>query len=151
MIPVQEPKKPDDAEYHLMIQFKNKKATPWARKGHLVAWDQFEVPFKKIEKGYELDKRLDMKIQEKEEELKAKSDKFELTISKTTGLITSLKVERRHLIKTPLKPNFWRAPIDNDNLKRVVSYNIPILSKLIPENPWKKASNQIQVIDNTPL
>ncbi|MCG3255644.1 MAG: DUF4981 domain-containing protein [Candidatus Heimdallarchaeota archaeon] len=145
MIPFLKPKKPDSNEYHLMIQFKLKKATSWARKGYLVAWEQFKVPFEGLKKVYDFDKTNDLEIQENVEEIKAMSEKFTVTISKITGFITSFEVENRQLITSPIAPNFWRAPIDNDNLQRVVSYTFPLLSKLISENPWKKASSRMQV------
>ena len=145
LIPIQKPKKPDDAEYHLMIQFKLKKATSWAKKGYLVAWDQFSVPFEGLEKKDVFDKKLELEIQENDEAIKAKSNKFAVSVSKITGFITSLEVENRQLLESPIKPNFWRAPIDNDNLRRVASYNFPLLSKLIPENPWKKASSLMRI------
>ncbi len=149
LIPIQKPKKPDDAEYHLMIQFKLKTKTSWARKGHLVAWDQFEIPFEKIKKEDVFDKKHAIDVKENEKEIKVKTDKFVVIINKITGLITSLQAEKRQLIKTPLQPNFWRAPIDNDNLKRVISYTFPLLSRFIPENPWKNASNLMTVEEFT--
>lgn len=145
MIPFQKPKKPDSNEYHLMIQFKLNKTTSWARKGYLVAWEQFKVPFESLKKVYDFDKTHDFEIQENVAEIKATSEKFTVTISKITGYITSFEVENRQLITSPIAPNFWRAPIDNDNLQRVVSYTFPLLSKLILENPWKKASSRMHV------
>ncbi|MFO7617051.1 MAG: glycoside hydrolase family 2 TIM barrel-domain containing protein [Bacteroidales bacterium] len=39
---------------------------------------------------------------------------FEVAFNKSTGWIESLKSGRKELIRGPLKPDFWRAPIDND-------------------------------------
>jgi beta-galactosidase len=36
------------AEYHLKILFKLRSDTPWANEGHIIAWDQFELPFEKV-------------------------------------------------------------------------------------------------------
>ncbi|MFK7935839.1 MAG: glycoside hydrolase family 2 TIM barrel-domain containing protein, partial [Saprospiraceae bacterium] len=35
-------------------------------------------------------------------------------IDKKTGLIHSYQVNESELLKSPLRPNFWRAPVDND-------------------------------------
>jgi len=39
---------------------------------------------------------------------------FTLQLSKTEGTITSLKYKRVELVESGLRPDFWRAPIDND-------------------------------------
>ena len=40
--------------------------------------------------------------------------KLQDQIDKKTGLISALKSENRNLLATPIIPNFWRAPVDND-------------------------------------
>ncbi|MHA1259982.1 MAG: DUF4981 domain-containing protein, partial [Candidatus Heimdallarchaeaceae archaeon] len=38
------------SEYHLMIKFKLKKATLWAKKDFIVAWEQLKFPYKLTKK-----------------------------------------------------------------------------------------------------
>ncbi|GAH92570.1 unnamed protein product, partial [marine sediment metagenome] len=79
------------------------------------------------------------------EELELKNKKFTIKFSKSLGSIISYSVNERELFLSPLEPNFWRAPIDNDNLKRVVTYNYPFLGWLIRTNSWKKAAKKRKV------
>ncbi|MBN2593825.1 MAG: DUF4981 domain-containing protein [Sedimentisphaerales bacterium] len=104
------------AEYFLKISFALADDTSWAAKGHVVAWEQFEIPFD-VPRTPSVDTAAmsPLKLQESDASLKITGRDFELTIGKPSGAIESLKFDGKELISEPLIPNFWRAPIDNDN------------------------------------
>ena len=56
-----------------------------------------------------------------------KCGRVEAKVSGETGYIHSLKIEGREMLSEPIKPNFWRAPIDNDLSPQVPAF----VSKLV--------------------
>lgn len=44
----------------------------------------------------------------------AAGDNFEVLFSKDGGMLTSYKYMGKEMLDTPIKPNFWRAPTQND-------------------------------------
>lgn len=68
-----------------------------------------------------------------------------LLLIKKTGLLTSLTYENRPLLESPLTPNFWRAPVDND-----FGWNMPEKTKA-----WQTASKHrivksVKITKSTP-
>jgi beta-galactosidase len=115
-IPFEKPKLKPGAEYMLKISFALADDSPWADKGHVVAWEQFEVPFDTPQAtSVDIAAMPTLKQQETNAALKITGRDFELLIGKSSGAIESLKFNGKELIAEPLIPNFWRAPIDNDN------------------------------------
>jgi len=84
-------------EYHLKITFALADDMPWAPRGHVVAWEQFAMPF------------------ESEEAITVTGDDFTLSVGMAGGAIDSFRYKAKELIASPLIPNFWRPPTDNDN------------------------------------
>jgi beta-galactosidase len=64
----------------------------------------------------ELSKGVQMKIKNDEENVVFKSEKAEIAFDKKTGFISLYKFSAESIIKEgyQLRPNFWRAPNDND-------------------------------------
>ncbi|MBY8999600.1 MAG: DUF4981 domain-containing protein [Candidatus Heimdallarchaeota archaeon] len=145
-IPFNKPELKPFAEYHLMIRFSLATKTAWAKKGYVVAWEQFTLPFKPSLLPKASKRKLSsIEVVDTLEELILKNKEFTVKFSKFSGSIVSFSVNDRELLLSPLEPNFWRAPIDNDNLKRVVTYNYPLLGWLIRTNPWKNAAKKRKV------
>ncbi len=145
-IKLKKPKTKPNAEYHLKIMFKLNKNTTWEKKGYTMAWEQFEIPYSiPKEKKTSQDDLPDLKVKEEENVFRFSSKGFKIIINKNTGSIESYKIGRREIFTSPLIPNFWRAPIDNDNLKRTLSYMYPFLGNFLKTNPWKNAAKRRQV------
>jgi beta-galactosidase len=64
----------------------------------------------------ELSKGVSMKIKNEEESVVFKSEKAEIAFDKKTGFISLFKFNGESILKEgyQLRPNFWRAPNDND-------------------------------------
>jgi beta-galactosidase len=115
-IPFEEPNLQPGAEYWLKISFALADDAPWAERGHVVAWEQFKIPFDTpLAPSVDIAAMPPLKLQESAEDLRITGRDFELVIGKSSGAIESLKFKSTELIAEPLIPNFWRAPIDNDN------------------------------------
>lgn len=129
------------SEYFLKLGFSLKNDLVWAKKGHVVAWEQMLVQAAapaSMAKTYTPVQAL--KLIEEEAEVTITNPTFELVFSKITGTISSWKVQDVPLIathpeaiggvtpetrliswkkETPYRvsgprPNVFRAPVDND-------------------------------------
>ncbi len=140
-IPIKEPEILAYKEYFLKISFKLKEDTSWADKGHIIAWDQFQIPFKPQATLYlDQDSIPELFLEELKESIKISNPQFSLEFSKKSGRIRSLIFNNKELIVAPLTPNFWRAPIDND--LGVLTFAPAILRPFVKRrlNRWKRAN-----------
>jgi beta-galactosidase len=104
-----------NTEHIVTVQFKLAQDTPWAPKGHVVAWDQFELPNSAAtDAGGHADNLPALKLSEVPGEVVASNSSFSIAIDQDSGSISSYNVGGRELLTAPLEPNFWRAPTDND-------------------------------------
>ena len=132
-------------EYHIKITSVLSKDMPWAKKGHIIAWDQFEIPLdSKIETLENISQMSDIKIETSSESIKLKGNDLEIIIGKNSGAIESYVFNNIELISSPLIPNFWRAPTDND----VGEVDLDeFKDNLQIEYTWKNASKTRKVVN----
>jgi beta-galactosidase len=113
-IPFEKPDMQPGAEYLMKISFALANDAPWAAQGHVVAWEQFEIPFDTPPPSADIAAMPPLKLQDSDAALRITGRNFELVVGKSSGAIESLKFGDKKLISEPLIPNFWRVPIDND-------------------------------------
>ncbi|MBN1362948.1 MAG: DUF4981 domain-containing protein [Sedimentisphaerales bacterium] len=115
-IPLEQPEPLAGAEYWLKVTFTLAQNAPWAEAGHVVAWDQLQVPIPVP--ALPVADLATMKLVELRQEAEAyvvNGAGFQVTIGNRSGAIESLVFGGTELMAAPLVPNFWRVPIDNDN------------------------------------
>ncbi|MFW9952281.1 MAG: glycoside hydrolase family 2 TIM barrel-domain containing protein, partial [Candidatus Thorarchaeota archaeon] len=128
-IPFQKPYLEPNTEYHLKITSSLKNDTLWAERGHVVAWDQFKIPYGAPKEMSALEDTPEIGIDELKEYYEITGQDFKCRIGKSTGVLESYIYNKRKLLNSPLVPNFWRAPTDNDigqidlNLKSATSFD----------------------------
>ncbi|MFX1426730.1 MAG: glycoside hydrolase family 2 TIM barrel-domain containing protein, partial [Promethearchaeota archaeon] len=129
-------------EYHILIKFSLSEDTLWAKKGHLVAWDQFKIPYVIPELPFiETISIPTLNLDILQENYIIIGKNFKLIINKENGALTSYEFNGNRLISSPLIPNFWRAPIDNDlNVLR----HIPMYKKKVYR--WKNAARKRKLL-----
>ena len=97
-------------EYTVTVSFLLKKKTLWAEAGHEVAFGQYVYQVEETEKlsecGVELVKSL--------HNIGVRGENFQVMFSVLNGGLVSYKYAGREMIEAIPKPNFWRAPTDND-------------------------------------
>ena len=114
-IPLELPRPRAGAEYWLYVSFALAEDTPWAEKGHEVAWEQFKLPV-----GPTPRHRLDvstmpaLQLQEMADRIEVSGVDFALTFDRTAGTLAHLSYQGHELIAHGPQINFWRAPTDND-------------------------------------
>ena len=113
-IQFQKPNLESNTEYHLKIISSLKKSMRWAKLGHIIAWDQFKIPFSTLKENYTLEDLPEMTMDDLKESYVIKGDDFKIRIGKMTGVLETYVYRSIKLLNTPLIPNFWRAPTDND-------------------------------------
>jgi beta-galactosidase len=115
-IPFDKPSARPGSECWLKVTFTLAEDAPWASKGHIVAWDQFAVPFDASPAMTVATNNMPrLALRDRDNAFAVSGDDFVVTIGKTTGAIESLKFKGNELVTSPLVPNFWRCPIDNDD------------------------------------
>lgn len=113
-IPFKKPSLSPGAEYLLKVSFLLAADAPWADKGHLVAWDQFQIPYEAIPSKTIPAILPPPSLEESADAFTISSAVFTAKIGKKSGVLESYVVDGKQLIAAPLAPNFWRAPTDND-------------------------------------
>jgi len=103
------------SEFWLKISFHLAADTLWAQAGYELAWDQFQV-FADVPPAppLSLDSIPPVQLVDTPNAVQVTGADFAVTIGKTSGALESLRYKGTELIVSPLVPNFWRVPIDND-------------------------------------
>jgi beta-galactosidase len=111
------------AEYFLKVSFALRQDMPWARRGHVVAWDQYEVPYDvpKAAAAEQPDSAAlsPLKLTQSEESFLVTGAKFAARFGRKSGALETYSVAGRQMLAGPLVPNFWRPPTDNDRGNRM--------------------------------
>ncbi|HWS89537.1 MAG TPA: glycoside hydrolase family 2 TIM barrel-domain containing protein [Pyrinomonadaceae bacterium] len=114
-LPLRRPSLKPGAEYFLKVTFALAADTPWAKRGHVVAWDQFEMPYREAAGLVALGPSApEHSVEETADAVTLRGPRFLVRIGKASGALEAYEADGRPLIAGPLAPNFWRAPIDND-------------------------------------
>ncbi len=93
------------------VQVKQKNI--WAQTGDEIAWEQFTIS-DRIRRASRTKGGKIKKVKEKKDFYQFKGDMINAVLSKETGFLTLEDPECQQLKTSELKPNFWRAPTDND-------------------------------------
>ncbi len=100
-------------EYAVTVSFRLKKDTAWGPAGHEIAWGQ--GIWKKEGKAKSSLPQPALRIARGNVNVGVFGDGFSTMYSMKTGTLISYTVCGREMLKTPPRPVFWRAPLDNDN------------------------------------
>ena len=99
-------------EYAVTVSFRLKEDTAWASAGYEIAWGQG------VWKNEEKPKTATapaLRVVEGDRNVGIFGDGFSAMYSRDHGVLISYTVCGREMLKTPPRPVFWRAPINNDN------------------------------------
>lgn len=107
---------PVEGEIYLNVQALQKQAERGIPEGYVVAEEQLELTgykpcaFTSIEgKATSSDNKY----------VELDCGKLVACVNKNTGFIDSVKINGLETLSAPIKPNFWRAPIDNDVVPQI--------------------------------
>ncbi len=110
-----------NTECYLEIEFKTKEDTPWAKAGHIVAYEQFVV--NEFENTYgALPAEKELVVSDTYGAIRIVAGDVTVRFEKRErNQLSSVKVDGEELFKEPMRLNFWRALTDNDRGNRAGS------------------------------
>lgn len=141
-IPVNKLKFKKGAEYFINFEVTTKEIEPLIPIGHIIAYDQFELP--SVERGLfaqQDSKTAKILAEEKGEQIIISSKYLQFVFNKKTGIVESYKVNGLEYFDQGfgIQPNFWRGPTDND-------YGNGAPKRL---QVWKQASKDFNIKSST--
>jgi beta-galactosidase len=114
-IPFHKPAAKPATEYWLKVSYKLASDASWAKKGHVVAWEQFALPVVSTPAAKaDVAAMPALKVEQNPRGVTVTGSNFVLSVGRRSGSIESFRYDGKQLVATPLTPNFWRAPTDND-------------------------------------
>ncbi len=122
-IPMEKPSS-DASEDLLTVSFVLAEDKPWGGKGHVVAWDQFERPRPETAPTG-LGGNAPPDVKTTEDKVLVTGDGFAAAIDKSSGALISYQVDGVELLASPVVPNFWKAPNDNQMRSRYMQQTRP--------------------------
>ncbi len=124
-------------EYHINFEFRLKEDKALLNKGHILAREQFELSLSKVAKSIDNQDHSLLELSDQKKLIFIKGENFSVSFSKETGLISDYSIQGNPILRQGPKPDFWRAPLDND------------LGNLMPLRLacWKEASTNRNLQD----
>ncbi len=139
-VPVKKPDLKAGSEYFLKIIFTLKTDELWAKAGHVMAWEQFNMPYNVPEFASKTEFVPDINVAEDDNEVTISGNSFKVVFGRKIGTITDLNYSNTEIFKSekeirysfrrrnqPPEPpvvnytfvggpmlNLYRAPVDND-------------------------------------
>jgi beta-galactosidase len=106
-----------DAEYHIRLSLELSAAEQWAPKGFEVAWQQLQLPSKKLALPTVNHGRGDLTLNDHDSLIEIKGKNFALTFSCKEGTFSKIEKEGKILVTENGGPrlHLWRAPHQQDD------------------------------------
>lgn len=133
------------------IEARLREDKPWAKKGFVVAREQFVL------QQWNFPTKLEgkpAKVQQTDDGLKALTKHGEMTIDKT-GALCSWIVDGQEMLKAPLEPYFWKPENDNQHAahfaERLAVWRDAAQNRIVKSIRTEKSENCVKVIAETQL
>ena len=100
-------------EYHLNVRLRSLKSRGLLPAGHIYANAQFELPLAAsvyVAAG----NAGSLQVNDATDRIEVSAGDVIVAIDRQSGVLNSLRYRGSELLKAPLVPNLWRAPVDND-------------------------------------
>lgn len=138
-IPISNLKVTAGDEYFVNVEMFTTQETPLVPKGHIIAYDQFQLPSTKDRRSYKPSKNIKLNITDNPSQIIFESSKLRFVFDKKTGTASSYQVDGYEYFNNQygIRPNFWRAPNDND-------YGNGAPARL---QVWKQSSNNFEIVE----
>lgn len=108
------PEQTKAGEYTVTVSFHLIEDTLWAPAGHEVAFGQFVYTVSESDRALSYSCEKPVKIIRGKVNIGVKGENFDALFSYLTGGLVSYRYAGVEMIESIPKPNFWRAPVDND-------------------------------------
>ena len=101
-------------EYFAQLRFALKKSNRWARAGHELAWDQWPLPECTPAASLAAKNPAPLSVGKEAGRVTVTGGDFAVAFDPQTGGLASLRRRGVEWLAKPFRPDFWRAPTDND-------------------------------------
>lgn len=113
-IPYSKPNIKNGARYFLNLNVKLKEDELWASKGHEVAKEQFELPWRTDAKARDISASNELQVAEDSDNWIVTGDDFSIEFDKKSGTIGKWIANGKLITEKGPTVNLWRAPTSND-------------------------------------
>jgi beta-galactosidase len=113
-VDLEQPELLPGAEYWLGLKFVQREATPWAEAGHIIAWEQFRMPWEAAPRALRLDEMSPVTVDETPDRITVTGAAFLVAFDRQAGEMSSFRVRGKELLDRGPRLNLWRATTDND-------------------------------------
>lgn len=111
----------------------------WAKKGHIIAQEQFILAFKSSTNSNKILTHKDkLNLLDLEDVIKITGEDFSVEISKKSGFINNYTFHDFTYIENEIYPEYWRAYTDNDLGFKLQNYS----------DCWKNAKDNMELFDS---
>ena len=100
----------------LNFSFRLRQAQTWCEASHEVAWEQFELAFRKKNLKRQLIQS-NITFEDSKDELQFKVAEMELRVSKKAQKLSAISYKQKELFDQLPQVNTWRAATDNDGIR----------------------------------
>jgi beta-galactosidase len=114
-IPLKQPTLKAGSEYHLNVNFCLAEDTAWADKGHIIASQQFALPWQTTAETKTPMSQAKLLATDTAATLRLVAPGFAIEFRKSTGMPKLLQYNGEAILTSEIKPNFYRSRLDNDN------------------------------------
>jgi len=146
-VPFERIKFDSDSEYWLRLSLHEKTDRLWCKKGYEVAKDQIVLKSRKDPESYASSSKAKLNLNDTDSHIVIAGKNFSVSVSKSSGELSSYKVKGIEQLTFALRPNFWRPPTDNDRQMRKFYQNKKIWQNM--RNTLKTNTVRIVSEDDT--
>ncbi len=111
-----------DGLCYLNLYFRSNRAHPWADAGHEVGFEQIKLEAAAMPVVSAPAVKATFAVAEAEKSICITDGTSVYTIDRVHGLISSIVSDGKEFLTTPITPNIWRAPTDNDRKIKIDWY-----------------------------
>jgi beta-galactosidase/beta-glucuronidase len=130
-IPFTPPPPEPGVTHRLELRFLAAADTPWASRGHWVAWAQFDLPISRTAlPAIRRNALPKLTVREEDRKISVAAKPFRLSFDCSTGALAALEFRGLSLLEKGPRLNLWRAPTDND-VKIAVDWRKAGLDRLL--------------------
>ena len=113
-IPYRKPVMKEGSQYHLLLSFCQKGKTMWAEDGYEIAWEQFPLPWFKPAPAITNFTAEPLEVIDEAGKLVISGGDFKYTFDKKSGILSSVQVSGKEMLRKGGEMNVWRAPLANE-------------------------------------
>jgi beta-galactosidase len=137
-VPFRWPEPEPGAEYWITLRFTLVADTPWAPRGHEVAWAQVALPVP-APKGQHVSAAAmpHVTMEEKDAAIRVRGQDFAIAFDIVSGQISEWRCRARSVLSAGPALNLWRAPTDND---------LPRMARLWQEAGLDRLAERVEAI-----